>query len=383
MTTPPLADATTRTVGTARVGRRARDLVPRLRPGDIAVLDHLDMDRASAQALVASGAIAVVDAAAIISGRYPNLGPRTLAEAGLVVVDGIGAAGLAAIRDGAEIALHGGRVLVDAVVVADGRPLDRDAVEAEMVRARSGLASQLAALAHGSTELLRHEEDLLLHGVGVPRLATRVAGRPVLVVARDHERADERAGVRTFLREQHPVVVGVGGAADALRADGVRCDVVVVDEADELPTAQTLRAAGDVVVRTAGDARGVVEQLERLGVRSSVVRTSTAPEDVALVVADAAEPSVIVGVGLRATLEDLLDGGRPGAAGAVLTRLKVGPRLVEATAVPHLYSGRVRPWHLLLVMLAGLAALAAALSVTPVGQEWADSISDTFQGLFS
>lgn len=383
MTTPPLADATTRTVGTARVGRRARDLVPRLRPGDIAVLDHLDMDRASAQALVASGAIAVVDAAAIISGRYPNLGPRTLAEAGLVVVDGIGAAGLAAIRDGAEIALHGGRVLVDAVVVADGRPLDRDAVEAEMVRARSGLASQLAALAHGSTELLRHEEDLLLHGVGVPRLATRVAGRPVLVVARDHERADELAGVRTFLREQHPVVVGVGGAADALRADGVRCDVVVVDEADELPTAQTLRAAGDVVVRTAGDARGVVEQLERLGVRSSVVRTSTAPEDVALVVADAAEPSVIVGVGLRATLEDLLDGGRPGAAGAVLTRLKVGPRLVEATAVPHLYSGRVRPWHLLLVMLAGLAALAAALSVTPVGQEWADSISDTFQGLFS
>lgn len=383
MTTPPLADATTRTVGTARVGRRARDLVPRLRPGDIAVLDHLDMDRASAQALVASGAIAVVDAAAIISGRYPNLGPRTLAEAGLVVVDGIGAAGLAAIRDGAEIALHGGRVLVDAVVVADGRPLDRDAVEAEMVRARSGLASQLAALAHGSTELLRHEEDLLLHGVGVPRLATRVAGRPVLVVARDHERADELAGVRTFLREQHPVVVGVGGAAEALRADGVRCEVVVVDEADELPTAQTLRAAGDVVVRTAGDARGVVEQLERLGVRSSVVRTSTAPEDVALVVADAAEPSVIVGVGLRATLEDLLDGGRPGAAGAVLSRLKVGPRLVEATAVPHLYSGRVRPWHLLLVMLAGLAALAAALSVTPVGQEWADSISDTFQGLFS
>ncbi|MBB3044474.1 putative membrane-anchored protein [Nocardioides soli] len=357
--------------------------MPRLRPGDIAVLDHLDMDRASAQALVASGAIAVVDAAAIISGRYPNLGPRTLAEAGLVVVDGIGAAGLAAIRDGAEIALDGGRVLVDAVMVADGRPLDRDAVEAEMERARSGLASQLAALAHGSTELLRHEEDLLLHGVGVPRLATRVAGRPVLVVARDHEHTDEFTGVRTFLREQHPVVVGVGGAADALRADGVRCEVVVVDEADELPTAQTLRAAGDVVVRTAGDARGVVEQLERLGVRSSVVRTSTAPEDVALVVADAAEPSVIVGVGLRATLEDLLDGGRPGAAGAVLTRLKVGPRLVEATAVPHLYSGRVRPWHLLLVMLAGLAALAAALSVTPVGQEWADSISDIFQGLFS
>lgn len=346
------------------------------------MLDHLDLDRPGAQALVDAGVAAVVDAAPIISGRYPNLGPRLLVEAGVLVVDRVGPTALA-IRDGSRVTVDDGRVLVDSVVVAEGRPLDREAVEEQMAAARSGMASQLAALAHGSTELLRHEQDLLLHGVGVPRLDTRVAGRPVVVVARDHRQDEGLAGVRAFVREQHPVVVGVGGAADAMRERGVRCDVVVVDQSDDLPTAQTLRSARDVVVRTDGDPRAVVEQLERLGVRASVIATSAAPEDAALVIADAAEPTVIVGVGLRAGLEGLLDGDRPGAAGAVLARLKVGPRLVDATAVPHLYAGRVRPWHLLLVMLAGLVALAAALSVTPVGQDWADSISDTIQGLLS
>jgi uncharacterized membrane-anchored protein len=381
---PRPLDTASGTAGTARVGRRARDLLPRLRPGDVAVVDHLDMDRVSAQALVDAGIVAVVDAAAIISGRYPNLGPRALAEAGVVVVDQVGTAGVAAIRDGAEVRLVGGRVLVDGVEVAAGRCLGRDLVGAEMEQARSGLARQLAALTHSSTELLRHEEDLLLHGVGVPRLATRVAGRSVVVVARDYEHDVGLAGVRTFVREQHPVVIGVGAAADALRAERVRCDVIVVDAAEELPTAPALRAARDVVVRTpAGSAPGLVEQLERLGVRPSLIETSAAPEDAALVIADAADATVIVGVGLRATLEELLDSGRPGVAGTVLTRLKVGPRLVDATAVPQLYSGRVRPWHLLLVMLAGLVALAAAVAVTPVGHAWADSLSDTIQGLFS
>jgi uncharacterized membrane-anchored protein len=377
-------DAGSPTVGPTRSGRRVRDLLPRLRPGDVAVIDHLDLDRVSAQALVDAGVVAVVDAAPAISGRYPNLGPRVLAAAGIVLVDGVGTAGVAALRDGTEVEIVGGRLLVAGAEVASGRRLDPEAVEAAMELARAGLARQLAALTHGSSELLRHEEDLLLHGVGVPRLATGVAGRSVAVVARDFQLDGGLGRVRTFLREQHPVVVGVGAAADALRTERVRCDVVVVDATDELPSAAVLRDARDVVVRTdRGGTPAVVEQLERLGVRPLLVVTSVTAEDAALVVVDAAEPSVVVGVGLRSTLEDLLDAGRRGSAGSVLVRLKAGPRLVDATAVPQLYSGRVRPWHLLLVMIAGLVALAAAVGVTPVGREWADSISDTIQGLFT
>ncbi len=341
------------------------------------------MDRSSAQALVDAGVVAVVDAAAIISGRYPNLGPRTLAESGVVIVDGIGAAGLGAITDGTELRIHEGALFVGDTEIARGRVLDLDSIAVEMEKARSGLATQLAALTHNSAEFLRREQDLLLHGIGVPRLATRITGRPVLVVVRDYDYDTELAAVRPFVREQQPVVIAVGPAADALRQAGVRADVVVVDAEEDLPSAAVLRAARDVVVRVhQGSTPAILEQIERLGVRPAVMESAVAPGDAALVLADLADPTVIVAVGMRATVAELLDSQRPGVAGTFLTRLKVGPRLVDAAAVPHLYSGRVRPWHLMLVMLAGLVALTAAIAVTPVGQEWADSLGATLSDLY-
>ena len=372
-------------VGTARVDRRTRTLVPRLRAGDIAVLEQVDLDRATAQALADAGVAAVVNAAPMISGRYPNLGPQVLVDAGVALVDGIGTAGLAAIGDGRTVRLHDGSLYDGETLLAGGRAVDAETVAAELAAARGGLVTQLETFTHNSTEFLRREQDLLLHGRGVPRLHTKVAGRPVVVVVRgqDHER--ELSGIRAFLREQDPVLVGVGGGAEALRAAGHRPDVVVLDaHADdaELPGATTLKAARDVVVRTdRGAGRAHLDSLERLGIRPSVVESAATPEDVALLIADAAEAAVIVGVGLHATLADFLDRQRTGLASTYLTRLKVGHRLVDADAVPHLYSGRVRPWHLLLVLLAGLVALAAALSVTPVGHDWLDALSDLLQGL--
>ena len=374
-------------VGTARVERRTKVLLPRLRPGDFAVLDHLDMDRATAQALVDTGVAAVVNASALISGRYPNLGPEVLAAAGVRLVDGIGPEGLAAIRDGSRVRLHDGTVYVDDQAVASGREVDAHIVHEEMAQARTGLATQLETFTHNSTEFLRREQDLLLHGRGVPRPATRIAGRPVVVVVQGHEYAAELAAIRPYIREQQPVLIGVERGADTLREAGFRPDIVIVDaRADdaEQPSAKTLRAARDVVVRVdRGAERTPTDQLERLGVRPLRLETGATSEDAALILADACEAALIVGVGMHATLDEFLDRQRSGLASTYLTRLKVGPRLVDASSVPRLYSGRVRPRHLLVVMLAGLVALSAAVGVTPVGQEWADqaaaALSDLFQ----
>lgn len=366
--------------GPARVDRRVRSLLPRLRPGDIAVFDHLDLDRATAQALVDAEVRAVVDVSAMISGRYANLGPATLVAAGIAVVDCAGAEVLTAVRDGRPVRLDGATIYVGEVEVAQGRVLDEAAVAAEMEQARTGLVTQLESLTHTSSVFLRREQDLLLHGVGVPRLGTRVAGRPVVVVTGGPDAAADLAAARDFAREQHPVLIGVGTGAETLRSAGLRPDVVVLDataDDHDLPRAATLKGAHDVVVRVdPGAAGAVLERYERLGLRPVVIETGAAPEDAALVIADAAEASVVVTAGMRASIEDLLDSRRPGLAGAYLTRLKLGPRLVDARAVPQLYSGRVRPWHLLLVLLAGLVALAAAVAVTPVGQEWLDQLQD-------
>lgn len=373
-------------VGTARVERRTRALLSRLRPGDVAVVDEVDMDRATAQALVDAEVAAVVNAAPMISGRYPNLGPQVLVEAGVLLVDRVGTAALGTVGDGRTVRVHDGEVYAGDTLVASGRAVDDETVTAELQQARSGLVTQLEAFTHSSTEFLRREQDLLLHGRGVPRLETRIEGRPVVVVVRGHEHERELEEIAPFLREQHPVLVAVGGAAEVLRAAGFRPDVVVVDgraEDAELPSAKILKGATDVVVRLdRGSDRSQVESLERIGVRPRVLESGATPEDAALVLADAGGAAVIVGVGMHATLEEFLDRQRGGLASTYLTRLKVGPRLVDARAVPYLYSGRVRPWHLLLVMLAGLVALAAAVGVTPVGQDWLDSLTDSLTDLF-
>ncbi|GAA1479553.1 putative cytokinetic ring protein SteA [Nocardioides aestuarii] len=363
--------------GTVRVERRPRVLLPRLRPGDVAVIDQLDLDRATAQALVDARVSAVLNVSPFLSGRYPALGPTVLAEAGVLLVDRL--EGAERISDGTRVRLHDEVVYVGGEPVAMGRGVDLSVLESEMGAARSGLGAQMQSFTHNSVELLRREEGLLIHGEGLPRLGTRLGGRPVVVVVGEHDQRARLKQLKPFLKERRPVLVGVDGGADALRRAGHRPDVVVVGGGRgdaELPSAAALRAAHDVVVRVDRGERLPVDQLERLGVRYHRVETSLATEDVALLVADAGEASVIVGVGTHATLDDLLDRQRTGLASAYLTRLRSGQRLVDAAAVPTLYSGRVRPRHVLLTLLVCVVALAAAIATTPVGQEWVTSLVD-------
>lgn len=387
-----LVDAPPGLVGTARVERRVHALAHRLRPGDVAVIDQLDLDRASAHQLVDAGVAAVVNGAAMISGRYANLGPEVLTGAGVVVVDRAGPGLLAAVRDGRPVRVHEGVVYVDGVQVAAGQVLDAVVVAEQMAEARDGMAAHLGSFTHNSTEFLRREQDLLLHGRGVPRTQTRIEGRPVVVVVAGHEHREELRGVRRFIRECDPVLIGVDRGADALLDAGHPPHVVVVSGAEdrEQPSAKALKAAKDVVVRLEiGAPAAATESLGRMGIHALRLETAATGEDVALIVADRGGASVIVGVGMHATLEEFLDRQRGGLASTFLTRLAVGPRLVDAAAVPQLYSGQVRPRHLLGVTLAGLVALVAAVGTTPVGQAWVDDarpgverLVDDVQGWF-
>ena len=369
--------------GTARVERRTRVLLPRLRPGDVAVVDHLDMDRATAQALVDAGVSAVVNAAPMISGRFPNLGPQVLAEAGILVLDHVeGAFGIA---DGASVRIHDEVVFAGGEAVAMGREVDLHTVDHEMAQARLGMGSQLETFTHNSTEFLRREEGLLLHGLGLPETATRIAGRPVVVVAPGGGSRRRLASIQAFIREQNPLLVGVDRGADLILDAGHRPDMVVVSNTAgdaERPSAKALRAARDVVVRVDSGGRLHAEQFERLGVRPVPVESSGTTEDTALLLLEAEEARLIVGVGLHASLEEVLDRQSPGLAGTYLTRMKVGHLLVDAASVHLLYSGRVRPRHVFLVLLAGLLTFAIAVAVTPVGQEWLTTLTDYLQGLF-
>jgi len=386
--------------GTARVDRRLAAVLRRARPGDVVVVDHLDLDRAAAEALLDHGVAAVVNAAPFLSGRYPALGAELLARSGVALVDAVGPEVFTRLKDGARVRVAGGAVLVGDTAVATGRELALEDVQALMEDAREGLASQLQSLTHNTTEFLRREQDLLLHGRGVPELSTSMAGRPVVVVVRDFDHEADLRRMRRFVREHSPVLVGVDAGADALLAAGLRPDLVFVGEAGldrtgAVPGAEVsekaLRSAREVVLHAdASDRVPGADRLDRIGVRPRRISSGATTEDVALLVADNQGASLIVTVGTHATLDEFLDRQRSGLASTFLTRLRVGPRLVDARSVPVLYAGRVRLWELVLVLLAGLVAVAVAVAATPTGQQWADDLGaalrpllDWIEGFFS
>jgi uncharacterized membrane-anchored protein len=269
-----------------------------------------------------------------------------------------------------------------------------------MEAARAGLSTQLESFTHSTTEYLRREQELLLHGQGIPEVRVRIQGRPVVVVVKAFDHVQDLERIRRFVKEQHPVLVAVDDGADALLAVTLRPDVLVIGEAglarvpgsgDRVVSDAALRAAREVVVHAdATDRATGADRLERLGVRPLRVATSGTSEDLALLLADVKGASLIVAVGTHTTLDEFLDRQRAGLASTFLTRLRVGSRLVDAKAVPALYSGRVRAWQLALLLLAGLLALLAALSVTPVGETLlrdlatgVESVYDDIRGLLT
>ncbi|MDT0201549.1 putative cytokinetic ring protein SteA [Nocardioides sp. AE5] len=376
-------------VATARVDRQTRTLLARLQPGDIVVLDHLDMDRATARQLVDAEVAAVVNVTSFVSGRYPAQGPEVLLAAGITLVDNVGADTLGLVRDGREVRLHEGKLFVAGEEVAAGDLLDQRRLARELGAARGGMTTQLENFNHNSTEFLRREEELLLHGKGMPDLNVDLGDKAVAVVVSGPDLEEELRGIKRYLREQRPILVAVDSAADVLRSHGHKPDVIVLSSPQSSQSVETrlsakaLKAAGDVVVLVdRGAGKTPTDSLERLGVRPLLFETSASAEDAALLLAAGGHAALIVGVGVHATLEDFLDRQRGGLASTFLARLKVGPRLVDARALPEVYSGRVQPIHVFLVLLVGVIALAAAIAVTPVGQEWLDDLDGLFIDLY-
>ncbi len=367
-------------VGTVRLDRRTKDLTKRLKPGDVAVIDHLDIDRVSADALVTCKVAAVVNAAPSTSGRYPNLGPEILLAAGVPLVDGVGNEVFGALREGERVRVHGGEVFVGDRKVASGARQTLSSVEEAMVRARAGLATQLEDFAANTMEYLLKERDLLLDGVGVPHVRTVFEGRHALIVVRGYDYKEDLAVLRPYVREYRPLLIGVDGGADALVEAGYTPDMIVGDM-DSVSDA-TLSSGAEVVVHAYADGRAPgLKRVQDLGVDAVVFPAAGTSEDVAMLLADEKGASLIVAVGTHATLVEFLDKGRAGMASTFLTRLRVGGKLIDAKGVSRLYRSRISTWSLLLLVLSTLVAVTAAVLVSSAGQAYTTLLADQWADL--
>jgi uncharacterized membrane-anchored protein len=356
-------------VGTARLDRRTKRLVGRLRPGDIAVIDHVDLDRVAADSLVAVGVAAVLNAKPSVSGRYPNLGPEVLIKAGIPLVDDLGEDIFQQIREGDTVRIDGNTVFVGDEPVGHGVRQDAESVAKAMADAREGLSVQLEAFAANTMEYLKQERDLLLDGVGVPDIETPIRGRHCLIVVRGYDYKADLDVLRPYIREFKPVLIGVDGGADALVEAGYTPDLIIGDM--DSVTDDVLRCGAEVIVHAYPDGRAPgLARVNSLGISAQTFPAAATSEDLAMLLADGKGASLIVAVGTHATLVEFLDKGRGGMASTFLTRLKVGGKLVDAKGVSRLYRQSISGSSLLLLVLSALAAMASAVAVSTVGKAY-------------
>src|SRR4051812_12657546 len=366
--------------GTARLDRRTKRLVGRLRPGDFAIIDHVDIDRVAADSLVAVGVAAVLNAKPSISGRYPNLGPEVLVQAGIPLIDDLGEVVFEKLGEGALITIDGDAVLLDGEPVATGVRQDAETVAQAMADAREGLSVQLEAFAANTMDYLKQERELLLDGVGVPDVETRIAGRHCLIVVRGYDYKADLDVLRPYIREYKPVLIGVDGGADALVESGHTPDLIIGDM--DSVTDDVLRCGAEVVVHAYPDGRAPgLARVQNLGVAATTFPAAATSEDLAMLLADEKGAELIVAVGTHANLIEFLDKGRGGMASTFLTRLKVGGKLVDAKGVSRLYRQSISGSSLLLLVLSAVAAMASAVAVSTVGKAYLTVVSEWWDNL--
>jgi uncharacterized membrane-anchored protein len=361
---PPLS-------GAARLDRRTKNLVKRLRPGEIAVIDHADLDRIAAEDLVACGALAVVNVAESCTGRYPNSGPLVLANAGVKLIDVPNAPLFDELEDGDQVSVVDGQVRRNGSVLASGRVIDLEAATEQLERQRELIDEALVAFAENTMEHARDEVELLSGKIDLPAVRTSFRGRHALIVVRGTTYRRDLRALRAYIEDTRPLLVGVDGGADAILEEGFKPDVVLGDM--DSATDAVLGSGAELLVHAYKDGRAPGEErLERLGLEFVRVPAAGTSQDVAMLLAYEKGAELIVSVGAHFNLTEFLDKNRAGMSSTFLTRLRIGEILVDAKGVSRLYNPGVRGWQMWTFLVIALVLIVIVVLSSPALAEFFD-----------
>src|ERR671915_135035 len=357
--------------GTARLGKRTKELVRRLHANDIAIIDHTDLDRVSAEELIESGVRVVVNVAPSASGRFPNPGPLQLVRGGVKLIDAPGAELFDQLSDGEMLSVRGASVFRNGACLTTGHVLRERELAGALAEQRTRVTEALEAFADNTMRYLREEGRFLAEGIDFPPVETRVRDRHALVVARGPGHKRDLRIVMPYIRDFKPVLVGVDGGADAMLDAGYKPDVIVGDM--DSVSDRALKSGAELLIHAypGGDAPGA-DRVERLGLSYQSVPAVGISEDVAMLLAYEKGAELIVAVGTHFNVIEFLERDRLGMSSTFLTRLKVGEILIDAKGVSRLVSRQVGLWPLLAFTAPGVGALLVAVLVSPELRETID-----------
>jgi len=352
--------------GIARVDGRTKRLIGRLQPGEIAVIDHDDLDRIAAEGLVERKVKAVINVAESSTGRYPNLGPLLLTAAGIPLIDSAGPEALDALKDGDEIRIEGGRVFAGTSQVASGRVVTLQMAEESLDRNKREISAALEQFAENTLQYMVSERDFLIEAIHLPVIETKLDGRHALVVVRGYGYKDDLASLNAgYIRDFKPVLIGVDGGADALLDLKLQPSIIIGDM--DSVTTEALTCGAELILHAYSDGRAPgKERLDALGLKYSTFEAPGTSEDVAILLAHEKGAQLIVAVGARVSMIEFMDKGRKGMASTFLVRLRVGPKLVDAKGVSELHRGGPTQWELFGLVVAALVAMLIVVAISPI-----------------
>ena len=366
--------------GHARLDRRTKNLIKRLSADDIAIIDHTDIDRVSAEELAESGVRVVVNVAPSQSGRFPNPGPLALVRAGVRLIDVPSADLFDNVHEGELVTVRGAGLYRNGTCLATGRVLDERELERVLGDQRGRVTEALEAFAENTMRYLREEGKLLAEGIDFPPLVTRFRDRHALVVARGPGYKRDLRMVKPYVRDFKPVLIAVDGGADALLEAGYKPDVIVGDM--DSVSDHALKCGAELLVHGYRDGQAPGEKrAQELGVPYQIARATGISEDLALLLAYEKGSELIVAVGTHFNLIEFLERNRAGMSSTFITRLKVGEILIDAKGVSRLASRQVGIAPLVMLALGGFGAIAVAILVSPALRNLIEYIALRFRDL--
>lgn len=366
--------------GVARLDKRTKRLVKRLGPDDIAIIDHADLDRASAEELLESRVRVVFNVSPSVTGRFPNVGPLSLVRGGVRLIDCPDAALFEEVKEGESLVVRGGGLFRNGTRLASGHLHTEDELERLLSGQQARVSDALENFAENTLRHVREESKLLSEGVQMPQARTSFRDRHALVVARAPEAKRDLRTVRSYIREFKPILIGVDGGADRLLEAGYKPDLIVGDMDSVSDGALTCGAEIVVHAYPGGRAPGR-ERVDRLGLQSAILPAPGMSEDVAILLAHEKGAELIVAVGTRFNLTEFLERDRAGMSSTFLTRLKVGEILVDARGVSRLFRPRAGVGPLLAFAGGGIAAIVAAVAVSSDLQHFLSLLVERIQSL--
>jgi len=367
----PAAGAST--AGIARPGKKTKDLVKGLKPGEIAVVGHRNIDRIAAEDLSGSGVAVVLNNDPSSDDKYPNRGPLILVEAGIRLIDFPGDDLFELLSDGDRIELVGPELKRDGETLAIGIEQLKPDLDLQLATQQQDIHHALANFAENTVTHIQEEAELLSGGIKLPETRTNFRDRHVLIVVRGPDYKSDLRALRAYIGDVRPVLIGVDGGADAIRDAGYKPDMILGDM--DSATDGTLKCGAELVVHAYANGKAPGQQrLVDLGLDPIILPSVGTSQDVAMLMAFEKGASLIVTVGAHFNLIEFLDKDRDGMSSTFLTRLRIGEVLVDAKGVSRLYTPGLTTGPLFFFLAAFLVLVVVVILTSPALADLADLI---------